>query len=166
MTIAPREMILGLAALGVALFGGSALVARGRMGHWREIGKEELLRLLPFWDERTCQRISASLRDKGVIGIDSAPLDQSDRLRFNLDAVAREPAPAASSSSSSSAKLTGGKTLMAERWRPDAELLRQLALHGITAAFAEAQVEEFVAGAVQAALAECPTRATDETLKV
>ncbi len=113
-------------------------------GHWREIGKEELLRLLPFWDERTCQRISASLRDKGVIGIDSAPLDQSDRLRFNLDAVAREPAPAASSSSSSSAKLTGGKTLMAERWRPDAELLRQLALHGITAAFAEAQVEEFV----------------------
>jgi hypothetical protein len=33
---------------------------------------------------------------------------------------------------------------MAERWRPDAELLRQLALHGISAAFAEAQVEEFV----------------------
>ena len=31
---------------------------------------------------------------------------------------------------------------------------------------AAAQVEEFVAGAVQAALAECPTRATDETLKV
>ncbi len=112
-------------------------------GPWREIGKEELLRLLPFWDEQDCQRISASLRDKGVIGIASPPLDQSDRLRFCLDVASAAP-PKPQSVPPPVSKLTGGKTLMADRWRPDAELLRQLALHGIGAAFAESQVEEFV----------------------
>jgi hypothetical protein len=112
-------------------------------GPWREISKEDLLRLLPFWDERACQRISASLRDKGVISVGSAPLDQSDRLRFSLDVASSAPAHK-TTAPATTAKLTGGKTLMAERWRPDAELLRQLALHGISAAFAEAQVEEFV----------------------
>ena len=109
-------------------------------GPWREMDKQELLRLLPFWDERDCQRISASLRDKGVIGIASPPLDQTDRLRYSLEAEAATPA----AGRNGTAKLTGGKTLMAERWRPDAELLRQLALHGISAGFVEAQIEEFV----------------------
>jgi hypothetical protein len=108
---------------------------------WHEISVTELLHLLPFWDQRACQRISASLRDRGVLHLDSAPLDQSDRLRFSFDAPPVAPARAAATAS---AKLTGGKTLMAGRWQPDEELLRQLALHGITRAFAEAQVEEFV----------------------
>ena len=112
-------------------------------GPWREMDKQELLRLLPFWDERACQRISASLRDKGVIAIDSPPLDQTDRLRYSLEADAAAHAPA-STARNGMAKLTGGKTLMAERWRPDAELLRQLALHGIGADFVDAQIEEFV----------------------
>ncbi len=109
--------------------------------HWREIGTAELLRLLPFWDLRECQRVSASLRDKGIIAIASAPLDQSDRLQFSFD-TAERPTPRVARRAPG--KLTGGKTLMANRWQPDDELLRQLALHGISREFADAQVEEFV----------------------
>ena len=42
------------------------------------------------------------------------------------------------------ARPSGGKSLIAPRWQPDQELLRHLALHGITAEFAAAQVDEFV----------------------
>ncbi len=62
------------------------LVPGAGQGQWREIAKEELLRLLPFWNERDCQRVSASLREKGVLWIDSPPLEQCAALRFCLDA--------------------------------------------------------------------------------
>jgi hypothetical protein len=112
-------------------------------GHWHDIAVSELLRLLPFWDARACQRVSANLRDKGVLHIDSPPLDQSERLRFSFDAPVA-PAAVLPARAAGTGKLTGGKTLMAGRWQPDEELLRQLSLHGITRAFAEAQLEEFV----------------------
>jgi hypothetical protein len=111
-------------------------------GPWREIAKEDLLRLLPFWTEQECQRVSASLRDKGVLLITSAPLDQSDRLRFSLETARATAQPAVAPRAPQ--KLTGGKTLIANRWHPDDELLRQLALHGISREFAQAQIEEFV----------------------
>ncbi|MBP8924671.1 MAG: hypothetical protein KBG75_02325 [Pseudomonadales bacterium] len=109
-------------------------------GQWREITKAELLRLLPFWNERDCQRVSTSLREKGVLWIDSPPLEQSACLRFCLDAsqprmrVPQQPA----------FKASAGKSLIAGRWQPDEELLRQLALHGISREFAAAQLDEFV----------------------
>ena len=107
---------------------------------WHEIDKDELLRLLPFWNERDCQRVSTSLREKGVLWIDSPPLEQSACLRFCLDAsqprmrVPQQPA----------FKASAGKSLIAGRWQPDEELLRQLALHGISREFAAAQLDEFV----------------------
>ena len=113
-------------------------------GPWREIAKEDLLRLLPFWTERDCQRVSASLRDKGVLAITSAPLDQGDRLRFSLETVAHASTPQPAAPQRQAQKFTAGKTLMANRWQPDDELLRQLALHGISREFADAQLEEFI----------------------
>lgn len=112
-------------------------------GPWKEIAKEELLRLLPFWSEQDCQRISASLRDKGVLAITSVPLDQGDRLRFSLETATHPATPARAAVPLAPQKFTAGKTLMANRWRPDDELLRQLALHGISRDFADAQLEEF-----------------------
>jgi hypothetical protein len=113
-------------------------------GPWREIAKEDLLRLLPFWTEQDCQRISASLRDKGVVQITSAPLDQGDRLRFSLETAAVLASTRPGTTPPPVHKLTGGKTLIAGRWRPDDELLRQLALHGISREFADAQLDEFI----------------------
>ena len=109
---------------------------------WHEIDKDELLRLLPFWNERDCQRISASLRDKGVLAIDSPPLEQTHCLRFALEEPAA--APAARAPRPAETRPGGGKALIATRWQPDEEVLRQIALHGIPRAFAEAQLDEFV----------------------
>jgi DnaT DNA-binding domain len=108
---------------------------------WHEVDKQHLLRLLPFWSERDCQRIAASLRDKGVLAIESAPLEQSPCLRYSL--AARTPAPRTAQRKAPQ-PLAGSKSLIAGRWQPDEEVLRQLALHGITRAFAEAQLDEFV----------------------
>jgi len=106
---------------------------------WHELSGAELARLLPFWSVADCQRVGASLRDKGVLAIDSPPLAQSGRLRFCLDADVPKRAAA-----TAPPRSPAGKTLMAGRWRPDDELLRQLALHGISQEFAEQQLEEFV----------------------
>ena len=84
---------------------------------WHEIDKEELLRLLPFWSERDCQRISASLRDKGVLAIDSPPLEQTHCLRFALEEPAA--APAARAPRPAETRPGGGKALIATRWQPD-----------------------------------------------
>lgn len=109
---------------------------------WHELDKVELLRLLPFWSERDCQRISASLRDKGVLAIDSPPLEQTHCLRFALEEPAA--APAARAPRAPEHRPGGGKALIATRWQPDEEVLRQIALHGIPRVFAEAQLDEFV----------------------
>lgn len=109
-------------------------------GPWCEIRKEELLRLLPFWSERDCQRISASLRDKGVLAIDSPPLEQSPCLRFTFDTRKTSPAHHAGATPA----RTATKALLGEHWQPDEQLLRQLALHGIPGTFIESEREDFV----------------------
>jgi hypothetical protein len=108
---------------------------------WHEVSKEDLLRLLPFWNERDCQRITTSLREMGVLSIDSPPLEQTDCLRFCLD-TRQGTRPAARAGRAQ--PPTGGKSLIAPRWEPDPELLKQLALHGIPRDFVSAQLEEFV----------------------
>ena len=112
-----------------------------RRGPWCELDKRQLLQLLPFWSERDCQRISASLRDKGVVAIDSPPLEQSHCLRFALDAPA-PPAPAPRRTSFGA--RAPGKAPLATRWQPDEQLLRQLALHGIPEEFIHGELEDFV----------------------
>jgi len=114
--------------------------AGGAPVRWHEIDKSELLRLLPFWSERDCQRVSASLRDKGVLTIDSPPLEQSHCLRYSLEAHADSPR----AGSRAPQRAAGGKSLIAGRWQPDEEVLRQLALHGVPRTFADAQLDEFV----------------------
>jgi hypothetical protein len=111
-------------------------------GHaaWREIDARQLRDLLPFWDAHDCERVAGNLRDKGVLAIDADALERSGMLRFSLDAAAN---PAAARSREP-AQMPGGKTPIASRWQPDAELLRHLALHGISREFADAQRDEFM----------------------
>ena len=87
----------------------------------------------------------ASLRDKGVLALASAPLDQAASLRFSAQGAPTTAAPVKGAvAAQASSKQSGGKTLIGNRWQPDDELLRQLALHGISRDFALAQVDEFV----------------------
>ena len=115
---------------------------------WHLFAKQRLLELLPFWSERDCQRILASLSSLGIVSLDSAPLEQSQTLRFRLDkspsaAQVRETVPAQPPARKLQPAV-GGKSLIAPRWEPQSDLYRQLELHGIPIEFAKQQLDEFV----------------------
>lgn len=121
---------------------------------WHGFPKSRLLELLPFWNERDCQRVLTSLRDLGVVSINSPPLEQTATLRFRLDKspgaaqqVTREEPlqPRAQTPREQTPRAApAGKSLIAPRWEPQPELYRQLELHGIPREFAEQQLDEFV----------------------
>lgn len=74
----------------------AASFARGepRRGYqWFTLHSDELQQLLPFWDSRTLQRISASLSDKGIILIDSTTLQRGDTLCFAMNESSRQSSP-------------------------------------------------------------------------
>ena len=72
-----------------------------RQGYlWFSISKADLERNMPFWDVGELQRISKSLKDKGVILIESPPLQQGERLSFAMNETVNSteaPQPRASS---------------------------------------------------------------------
>jgi hypothetical protein len=113
-----------------------------RHSQWIEIETITLEQLLPFWDRRELQRVSKSLADKGVVQIESAPLGASDCLRF---CFYNDQKNATHSPSTSRSPRPGSASALANNWRPDEDLLQLLALnHGISRAFALAQLEDFI----------------------
>ncbi|MEE8058350.1 MAG: DnaT-like ssDNA-binding domain-containing protein [Pseudomonadales bacterium] len=119
---------------------------------WFTIQRVELQALLPFWDNNELQRISKSLKDKGVILINSPPLNHCDHLSFAMnEQTASNITPPTVSISASMAPTaankpaTRGAGLLADNWQPDEDLLQLLALnHNIPRAFALQQREDFV----------------------
>jgi hypothetical protein len=110
---------------------------------WLTLDQNSLLELLPFWNVADLQRIINSLRDKGVILVESAPLSESGLLTVAMNE--QESAPATTAAPPSPAThASPGKTLMPPDWQPDPELLKQLAMQNIPREFALAQVAEFV----------------------
>jgi hypothetical protein len=59
---------------------------------WTTLSSDELTKLLPFWDTATLQKISESLKEKGIILIDSSPLTQSNTLCFAMNENIAQPA--------------------------------------------------------------------------
>jgi hypothetical protein len=112
---------------------------------WVRMAESSLMPLLPFWDDRDIQRISTSLRDKGVIQLRSAPFLSSRELDFSLleqsEQAAKASAPPAQLPQAASPL---GARLMSPQWEPDTELLRQLSQLGIPHDFVVLQVPEFV----------------------
>jgi len=134
-----------------------------RQGYcWLRISAEELLNLLPFWNVADLQRVINSLRDTGILLIESAPLAEAQQLYFAINektARSSSPTPAPTYSDSSphspsarqnpgltpkSAQAAPGKTLMPPNWQPDSELIKQLAMQGVPQDFVLTQVPEFV----------------------
>ena len=123
-----------------------------RQGYlWFSISKADLERNMPFWDVGELQRISKSLKDKGVILIESPPLQQGERLSFAMNETVNstEALERASSTTRTTEQAVGqrssGANLLAKNWHPPDDLLQLLELnHNISRDFALQQREDFL----------------------
>ncbi len=136
---------------------------------WASLSSEELTKLLPFWDLATIQKISESLKEKGIILIESSPLPHSNVLCFAMNETVEQPTqtepqrptftpphapiqkqqPAKPryqpNSAASTTTRNHGATLLTDSWQPNKDLLQLLTLnHSIPPDFALKQREDFV----------------------
>jgi len=114
---------------------------------WLSIPRSWLLETLPFWDTADLQRICHSLVDKGVLLVESQPLQHSNTLLFALNQrlahTARKPSTQPTPPAVES-RLRGAGTLPA-LWSPSDDMLQLLTLnHGIPRQYCEQQLEDFV----------------------
>ncbi|ARN76348.1 hypothetical protein BST96_08760 [Oceanicoccus sagamiensis] len=110
---------------------------------WFTLNRNDLQRHLPFWDLNALQRIGQSLKDKGIILIESAPLTQSEQFCFamNEQTQTTEPAP----QQTTAAPTRKSASLLADNWQPDEDLLQLMTMnHNIPRDFALQQREDFV----------------------
>jgi hypothetical protein len=117
---------------------------------WFRLDRGALLSIFPFWNVRDLQRIATNLREKGVLIINSAPLEQSEHFRFAFNEAVQEqmaaqptPTPAARPRAETHSSFLS-KNYIAPNWQPDETTLTQLAQHSIPSSFALQQVPEFV----------------------
>jgi hypothetical protein len=112
--------------------------------HWLKLEAPQLQSLLPFWSDQDLQRVSKSLRDKGIILIESAPYTESRQLLFAFNETDRtQSAPAAPAAHNPDPQT--GANRISPHWRPDAELMRHIAQHNIPDHFVREQLPEFIA---------------------
>lgn len=121
---------------------------------WYRLPAGTLQNALSFWDMRDLQRVLTSLREKGVLVIASAPLEQSAELRFAFydkaptGNVQTQPQPgvqaAAVSRPAATTELASGRNYIPANWKPDQTTLDQLAQLNISGDFAMRQIPEFV----------------------
>ena len=106
---------------------------------WLDTNWQQLQKITPFWSPKEIQRISVSLRDKGILLIASAPFTESEELRFafNEQAISRDiPVP-------STPPKQGAKALTPS-WQPEVEIVRQLDQYNIPTEFITDQLPEFI----------------------
>ena len=114
---------------------------------WVTVSASKLLALLPFWHEADIRRLSASLHEKGLLLIGGSPFSEQLDFRFAFNEltykqpqpVNKSMAPASAPQIPHAAKTIGGS------WLPSSDALRQLAQLGVTKAFADQQIPQFVA---------------------
>lgn len=119
--------------------------ANGRQ--WLDVDASWINRLMPFWADQDIQRISRSLKDKGIILLASAPYTESQRLTLAFDEADTQPfapPPAINPIAAPAPAIHAGATLISPNWQPDQELLRQIAQYNIPLDFVRLQVPEFV----------------------
>lgn len=116
---------------------------------WYRLERASIQNALPFWDLRDLQRVSTSLRDKGIIFISSAPLleDETFKFAFNESNTSTTNPPSTSSPNRHTrpTQQPQGKTYISANWQPERDTFTLLARQNIPEAFALQQVPEFVA---------------------
>lgn len=111
---------------------------------WYQLQADVIAKQLPFWRPTDIQRVSESLRDKGVLLVGSAPLSESGQLIFAFNeacATAPEPEQKSVGQPTSDSKRANR---ISPAWQPDETVLQLLAQRGVPGSFATDQVAEFV----------------------
>ena len=120
---------------------------------WFELSANTLQAELGFWSNGDLQRICESLRDKGILLIASAPLTESQLIRFAFNQPAnpatQKNTPAAAATAIKEPPVHSGNDLkpasrIAPHWQPDSSTMRLLAQQGVPQQFAEGQIATFV----------------------
>lgn len=112
---------------------------------WYQLQAGSIARQLPFWQPEDIQRVSESLRDKGILLVGSAPLSESGELLFAFnEACASSPKPSSSPTNPSAPENNKRANRISPAWQPDSTVLQLLAQRGVPNNFATDQVAEFV----------------------
>lgn len=135
---------------------------------WFELNGQTLYVALPFWNQHDINRISQSLRAKGILLLQSAPFNQSQQLIFAFNEAQADARAQTSTAMLAQANqpqshqlqphnhtqpnrqpharpsVAVGATTIAPNWQPDAEMLARIAQHNIPEHFIREQLPEFV----------------------
>lgn len=128
---------------------------------WYTFSEPQLAARMPFWTDHDIERISQSLRAKGILLLHSAPFGQSRLLCFAFnesvsgqDAPAPAPQrlpvydttslPAGRQVVQAHNQISRGATVIPPGWQPSHETLAALAQHNIPESFIRQQLPEFV----------------------
>ncbi|HEY8384887.1 MAG TPA: DnaT-like ssDNA-binding domain-containing protein [Porticoccaceae bacterium] len=107
---------------------------------WFSLDCQQLQTLLPFWSSQDIRRISHSLRDKGVLAIDSLPFGIDTEFRFAFTTGN----PAGLARTERRAPERTPTRLLHPDWVPAPDVVAQLVQYGIPHDFIEQQIAEFV----------------------
>lgn len=140
-TIGLEEAVL-LQALNELMCHGETESSKGYC--WLSTKVEQLQKLTPFWDVEALQRISFSLRDKGVLLIASAPLVESHELRFAFNEHAHNQEPRRPSCTTNPTAQRQGTKPIPPCWKPETDVINQLHQYNIPMDFINDQLPEFV----------------------
>lgn len=127
---------------------GDVAQAQGNLATLK-LNHEDIMRLMPFWQEHDIQRISNNLRNNGIIELLSAPFTQSHQLHVRFASGVLNTSPSASPSHSATPSIqpqvNRGANIIAANWQPDRELMAQIAQYNIPDYFIRQQLPEFIA---------------------
>ena len=118
--------------------------------NWITVSGQNLLNLVPFWNEADIRRLASSLHEKGLLLIGGAPFSASTEFRFafNEGAVRSNPQalsqPTVASKTVPSEQGPRSAKSIGTNWQPQEDTLRQLAQLGVTDHFARQQIPQFV----------------------
>ncbi|VUD59067.1 hypothetical protein TDB9533_02582 [Thalassocella blandensis] len=115
--------------------------------NWHMLSLKSLSEALPFWQSRDFQRVTTSMREKGILIIASTGFNDNDTFKFafNEKSVRQQQAkPTQTLHNTREDRPEGGKNFIADHWQPDDTTLAQLAQLSVPSEFALEQVPEFV----------------------
>jgi hypothetical protein len=119
---------------------------------WMEVSRQSLRDALPFWDLPKIYAVQQSLREKGLLLLDTVPgaehlqliaINQAVTQAASVDTHTMAPVPPARQAPSYPGTQANSRRIPAD-WRPDRDLIMQLQQRNVPLDFIEQEVAPFV----------------------